>query len=85
MTNRRNFLKGSAAISSASLLGLPAIVRAQAKDSFTMMTPFGYISDFIEMMNTVSGGHFAAQNLDGKIMAGQGGAQVRAQAAALPA
>ena len=79
MTNRRNFLMGSAAVTSASLLGMPAIVKAQAKDTFTMMTPFGFISDFIEMMNTVSGGHFAAQNLDAKILGGQGGAQVLQQ------
>ncbi len=79
MTSRRNFLKGSAAITSASVLGLPAIVRAQTRDAFTMITPFGFISDFIEMMNTVSGGHFAAQNIDGKILGGQGGAQVLQQ------
>src|SRR3954471_8663637 len=79
MTNRRKFLQGTAAITSASLLGLPAIVRAQTKDAFSIMTPFGFISDFIEMMNAVSGGHFAAQNLDGKIVGGQGGAQVLQQ------
>jgi len=79
MTNRRAFIRGSAAIASASALGFPAIVKAQARDSFTMMTPFGFIPDFIEMMNAISGGHFAKQNIDAKLMGGQGGAQAMQQ------
>lgn len=77
MISRRNLLKGSAAVGTA--LGMPSIVKAQQRASITLMTPFGFISDFIEMMNAVSGGHFAAQNLDAKVQGGQGGAQTMQQ------
>jgi ABC-type nitrate/sulfonate/bicarbonate transport system substrate-binding protein len=40
-----------------------------------MMTPFGYIADFIEMMNAITGGHMAREGLDAKLMGGQGTAQ----------
>jgi len=50
-------------------------VRGQARESLTIMTPFGFIPDFIELMNGVSGGHFAAQGLDAKLLGGQGTAQ----------
>lgn len=75
MTNRRAFIRGSAAMASASLLGAPAIVKAQARTPLVMMTPFGFIPDFIELMNGISGGHFARQNIDAKLLGGQGTAQ----------
>jgi len=75
MTDRRTFIRGSAAAASASLLGFPAIVRAQARTPLVMMTPFGFIPDFIELMNGISGGHFAKQNIDAKLLGGQGTSQ----------
>jgi NitT/TauT family transport system substrate-binding protein len=75
MTNRRTFVRGSAAMASASLLGFPAIVKAQARTPLVMMTPFGFIPDFIELMNGISGGHFAKQNIEAKLLGGQGTSQ----------
>ena len=73
MQNRRNVLKYAGA--AATFLSAPAILRAQTREPFVMMTPFGYIADFIEMMNAISGGHMAAQGLDAKLLGGQGTAQ----------
>ena len=73
MQNRRNVLKSAGA--AATFLSAPAILRAQAREPFVMMTPFGFIADFIEMMNAISGGHMAAQGLDAKLLGGQGTAQ----------
>ena len=73
MNSRRDFLR--AATGASALLAAPAILRAQARDSLVMMTPFGLIPDFIEMMNAISGGHYAAQNIDAKLLGGQGTAQ----------
>lgn len=76
MMNRRTVLAGGAALGA---LGMPTILRAQAREPLTVMTPFGFISDFIEMMNAVSGGHFAAQGFDVKLLGGQGTAQALQQ------
>lgn len=70
MLNRRSVIK--AAAGSAVLAGFPGILRGQARDKLTMMTPFGFIPDFIEMMNAISGGHFAAQGIDATLLGGQG-------------
>jgi ABC-type nitrate/sulfonate/bicarbonate transport system substrate-binding protein len=78
MTTRRDFLTGTAALG-AALVASPAVLRAQAREAVTVMTPFGFISDFIEMMNAVSGGHFAAQGLDVKLIGGQGTASAITQ------
>ncbi|MBN9081917.1 MAG: hypothetical protein BGP04_09740 [Rhizobiales bacterium 62-17] len=75
MTNRRQLIQASAALAATAVTGFPAIVRGQARESLTIMTPFGFIPDFIELMNGVSGGHFAAQGLDAKLLGGQGTAQ----------
>lgn len=77
MTTRRQFLSGAAAALPA--LGAPTLLPAQAREPITVMTPFGFISDFIEMMNAVSGGHFAAQGLDVRLLGGQGTAQATQQ------
>ena len=42
------------------------IVRAAEK--VTLMTPFGFDSDFIDLMNAYSGGHFAKQGLDATVL-----------------
>ncbi len=73
MTSRREFIKTGVAAS--ALIAAPAILRAQTREPFVMMTPFGFIADFIEMMNAITGGHMAAQGLDAKLLGGQGTAQ----------
>ena len=70
MLNRRSILKGAAG--AAAITGFPNVLRAQARDKLSMMTPFGFIPDFIEMMNAISGGHFAAQGIDATLLGGQG-------------
>jgi NitT/TauT family transport system substrate-binding protein len=70
MLNRRSLLKAVAGTAAAA--GFPTIIRAQARDRLAMMTPFGFIPDFIEMMNAISGGHFAAQGIDATLLGGQG-------------
>ncbi|KAA2235219.1 ABC transporter substrate-binding protein [Salinarimonas soli] len=77
MITRRTALTGAAALGAS--LSMPTLIRAQAREPLTVMTPFGYISDFIEMMNAVSGGHFAAQGFDAKLLGGQGTAQALQQ------
>jgi ABC-type nitrate/sulfonate/bicarbonate transport system substrate-binding protein len=77
MITRRTVLAGAAALGGS--LSAPTLLRAQAREPLAVMTPFGYISDFIEMMNAVSGGHFAAQGFDAKLLGGQGTAQAMQQ------
>ncbi|MBL8699998.1 MAG: ABC transporter substrate-binding protein [Alphaproteobacteria bacterium] len=45
----------------------------------TAITPFGFISDFAELMNAHSGGHFRAAGLDSKVLGGQGTGQAVTQ------
>ena len=75
MMKRRSFLKAGAA-AGISVAGFPAIIRAAgAAEPVTIVTPFGFIPDFIEIMNGVSGGHFAKQGIDAKIVGAHGSAQ----------
>jgi NitT/TauT family transport system substrate-binding protein len=75
MTTRRKFIAGSAA--GAVIAGFPAIIRSAraAGDPVTLITPFGFDSDFIDMMNGVAGGHFAKQGLDAKLLGATGTVQ----------
>ncbi|MBX9760554.1 MAG: ABC transporter substrate-binding protein [Beijerinckiaceae bacterium] len=73
MQTRRDILKAGA--TGAAVIACPAILTAQTREPFVMMTPFGFIADFIEMMNAITGGHMAKQGLDAKLMGGQGTAQ----------
>lgn len=79
MTTRRSFLTYAAATTAAGLFPMPAIVRAQALEQINVLTPFAFGASFIEMMNAVSGGHFARQGLEVKLEAGRGGAQTLQQ------
>lgn len=79
MTTRRSLLQYTAAIAAADLFPMPAIVRAQGLEQIHVLTPFAFGASFIEMMNAVSGGHFAQQGLDVKLEAGRGGAQTLQQ------
>ncbi len=69
---RRRVLAGLAA-SSTAVAGFPAIVRAA--EPVTLITPFGFDADFIDMMNAYSGGHFAREGLDAKILGATGTVQ----------
>ena len=72
MTTRRRVLAGAAAAS----LGFPAIIRsARAAEPVTLITPFGFDSDFIDLMNAYSGGHLAREGLDAKVLGATGTVQ----------
>jgi ABC-type nitrate/sulfonate/bicarbonate transport system substrate-binding protein len=70
MTTRRKFLQGAAATGAA--LGFPAIVRAATPMTFT--TPFGFDPTFIDVMNAYSGGYFAKEGIDAKLVGPPGNA-----------
>ncbi len=69
---RRNILVAGAA--AAAGLKAPAVL-GQAREPLTMMTPFGFIPDFIELMNAVSGGHLARHGFDARLLGANGTAQ----------
>jgi NitT/TauT family transport system substrate-binding protein len=74
MTTRRHFLKTAAA--GAAITGFPAIIRkAGAAEPVTFTTPFGFDATFIDVMNAHSGGHFAREALDVKVIGPPGNAQ----------
>jgi NitT/TauT family transport system substrate-binding protein len=76
MTTRRKFLAGTALAAGAAVGGFPAIIgKAHAGEPVTLMTPFGFDADFIDMMNAYSGGHFARQGLDAKVLGATGTVQ----------
>ena len=70
-TTRRNFIAASAALACA-----PAF--AQTKP-MAVITPFGFIPDFAEVMNGVVGGHFAKYGLDVTVLGGNGTASAVGQ------
>ncbi len=63
----------------AGLIASPAIVRAQARENLTVMTPFGFIPDFIEMMNGVTGGHYEKHGFNAQLLGANGTAQALQQ------
>jgi len=71
MTTRRKFLAGAA----AGAVAFPAFIRsARANDSVTFTTPQAFDPTFIDIMNAYSGGHFAKQGIDGKVVGPPGSA-----------
>jgi NitT/TauT family transport system substrate-binding protein len=75
LTRRHLLATGTAA---AAGLASPAVL-AQAREPLTFMTPFGFIPDFIEMMNAVSGGHLAKHGFEPKLLGANGTAQALQQ------
>jgi NitT/TauT family transport system substrate-binding protein len=76
MTTRRKFLSSAALATAGAITGFPAIIRsARAAEPVTLMTPFGFDVDFIDMMNAYSGGHFAKEGLDAKVLGATGTVQ----------
>jgi NitT/TauT family transport system substrate-binding protein len=69
---RRALMAGAGAFAS-----LPAF--GQSLTPFTAITPFGFISDFAELMNAHSAGHFRAQGLQSTVLGGQGTGQAVTQ------
>jgi NitT/TauT family transport system substrate-binding protein len=60
----------------AASLALPATFgAARAADPLTVLTGFGLLPNFIEIMNGVSGGHFARQGIEAKVIGAKGTAQ----------
>jgi len=74
MIGRRQLLKSAGAVAGAGLLNIPAVIpaRAQQGEPLTFMTPFGFIPDFLALMNMVSGGFLAKQGFAPKLVGGQG-------------
>jgi len=71
---RRSFLKSAAG--AAAIAGVPAIRRtAFAADRITVLTPFGFLPDFIEIMNAAAGGHFEKFGVDATIVGAHGASQ----------
>jgi len=68
---RRSLLAAGAALATTSAF-------AQTAQPVTIVTPFGFIVDFLEMMNAVTGGHLKAAGLDAQLL-GAGGAAATVQ------
>ncbi len=74
MATRRHVLTAAAA--GAAIAGFPAIIRkAGAAEPVTFVTPFGFDPTFIDIMNAYSGGYFAREGLDVKVIGPPGNAQ----------
>jgi NitT/TauT family transport system substrate-binding protein len=69
---RRDLFKAAGGLVAGAALATPFIGQAAAAEPLTFMTPFGFIPDFLEMMNMVSGGFLAAQGFAPKLLGGQG-------------
>lgn len=72
MIARRDIIKGAGGLTLSAALGLPAIRTASAAEPLTFMTPFGFVPDFLEMMNMVSGGFLAREGFSPALRGGQG-------------
>jgi NitT/TauT family transport system substrate-binding protein len=72
MIARRDVIKGAGGLTLAATLGLPAIRTTSAAEPLTFMTPFGFVPDFLEMMNMVSGGFLAREGFSPILRGGQG-------------
>lgn len=72
MTTRRDVLKGAAGLALGATLGMPALRTASAAEPLTVMTPFGFVPDFLEMMNMVSGGFLAKEGFTATLRGGHG-------------
>ena len=55
---------------------------ARAEPAVTVLTPFGFIVDFLEVLNAKAGGHFKAAGLDAQVLGAGGAAAAMQQLAA---
>ncbi len=73
MINRRDVIKGAGAVAGIAAVGLPSpLALAQGAEPLNYITPFGFIPDFLPMMNMASGGHLAKQGFAPRLVGGQG-------------
>ena len=70
---RRLFLSAAAMV---------AVRPARAQGAVTVLTPFGFIVDFLEVLNAQSGGHFKAAGLEAQVLGAGGAAAAMQQLAA---
>lgn len=71
MMNRREFASGVAGLAGGAMLSMNQAA-AQTGEPLKFMTPFGFIQDFLPLMNMVSGGHLAKQGFAPTLIGGQG-------------
>ena len=69
MTTRRNLFKLAGGLAA---IAMPSLRPARAAEPLTFMTPFGFIPDFLEMMNMVSGGFLAHEGFAPTLLGGHG-------------
>jgi ABC-type nitrate/sulfonate/bicarbonate transport system substrate-binding protein len=80
MNTRRKFLTVAAMSAGAMVTGFPAAMRrAQAADGLVFMMPFSISSEFIDMENAFSGGHWAKEGIDAKVIGAPGTSVALAQ------
>ncbi len=72
MTTRRDVFKIAGGLAAGAAIAKPYVRTARAAEPLTFMTPFGFIPDFLEMMNMVSGGFLAQQGFAPTLLGGQG-------------
>jgi NitT/TauT family transport system substrate-binding protein len=72
MVTRREFLAGVAAVGAFA-------APAHAADAVTIVTPDGFLPDFIELMNAAAGGHFARAGIEAQIVGTRGSMQAMQQ------
>jgi NitT/TauT family transport system substrate-binding protein len=70
MSTRRAFLAGAALAAS-----LPPLRPAHAGEPLTVLTGLGMLPNFIEIMNTYSGGYFAKEGIEAKVLGANGTAR----------
>jgi ABC-type nitrate/sulfonate/bicarbonate transport system substrate-binding protein len=72
MITRRDVLKIASGLTAGCTTAQLAQYPALAAEPLTFMTPFGFIPDFLEMMNMVSGGFLAREGFTPTLLGGQG-------------
>jgi len=74
VTTRRRFLMAAAG---SATIGLPNLIAAsRAGDPISVVLPLGFSIDFFDAMNAYSGGHYARQSLDAKLIGANTGVQM---------
>jgi NitT/TauT family transport system substrate-binding protein len=75
MATRRTLLQGMAAAGAA--LGLPQLISSsRAAEPVGVVLPLGFSIDFFDAMNAYSGGHYAREGLDVKVIGANTGVQM---------
>jgi ABC-type nitrate/sulfonate/bicarbonate transport system substrate-binding protein len=73
MKTRRAFLAATSATIGTAVVANPFVSRpVRAADKMIFMTPSSVSSDFIDVQNAVSGGHWTRQGIDGSVVGAPG-------------